>query len=285
MKLSETLKSKWIEQTNQFEALGQRGWCSIFAELPVYEGLYYSEITVLEPKLPLPFENVVPHVRIGIGTKESNVELPIGAEEISYCYRDRDGNKLTQGKAEQYGEKYGVGDVIGILVYLQPPKPKLKLKKENQEKENEMQIEYNLNFNSQQMISNQSIQSYQKIFNANQGQVDQNNNNRCSISNNLQEVLMNQQNSILIQDQDLNQESFVYFFKNGVNQGKAFKNIKEGFYYVGASLYMNARVKFNFGPDFAYQVNLENEGILLDEDIVLNPYDQISKIQIPYNDI
>ncbi|KAL4430264.1 hypothetical protein ABPG74_014823 [Tetrahymena malaccensis] len=280
MKLSETLKSKWIEQTNQFEALGQRGWCSVFAELPVYEGLYYSEIIVLEPKLPLPFENVVPHVRIGIGTKESNVELPIGAEEISYSYRDRDGYKLTQGKAEQYGDKYGVGDVIGILVYLQPPKPKLKLKKENQEKENEMQIEYNLY--SQQMISNQSIQSYQKIFNTNQSQME---NNRSSICDNLQQIQMNQQNSILIQDQDLNQESFVYFFKNGVNQGKAFKNIKEGFYYVGASLYMNARVKFNFGPDFTYQVNLEKEGILLDEDIVLNPYDQISKIQIPYNDI
>lgn len=61
--------------------------------------------------------------------------------------------------------------------------------------------------------------------------------------------------------------------------------MKEGFYYVGASLYMNARVKFNFGPEFKYPINLDNEGIIVDEDIILHPYDKISNMTIPYNDI
>lgn len=59
----------------------------------------------------------------------------------------------------------------------------------------------------------------------------------------------------------------------------------ESFYFVGASLYMNARVRFNFGPDFKFPPDLTKEGIMLDEDIFLKPYDQISKEPIPYNDI
>lgn len=54
---------------------------------------------------------------------------------MSYSYRDRDGSRLNQGKAEKYGEEYGIGDVIGILVHLSPPKPKIKPKKERESKD------------------------------------------------------------------------------------------------------------------------------------------------------
>lgn len=86
--------------------------------MPIYEGLYYCEVSVIDPKVPFPFEGVHPHVRIGIGQKDSNVELPIGAEEMSYSYRDRDGSFMNNRKAEPYGDRYTTGDIIGILVYL-----------------------------------------------------------------------------------------------------------------------------------------------------------------------
>ncbi|KAH7560646.1 hypothetical protein JRO89_XS10G0061200 [Xanthoceras sorbifolium] len=49
--------------------------------------------------------------------------------------------------------------------------------------------------------------------------------------------------------------SEITFFKNGVCQGVAFKELWGGRYYPAASLYTlpnqpNCEVKFNFGPDF-----------------------------------
>lgn len=51
--------------------------------------------------------------------------------------------------------------------------------------------------------------------------------------------------------------SEISFFKNGVCQGVAFKDIAGGRYYPAASMYTlpnqpNCEVKFNFGPDFEY---------------------------------
>ncbi|CAM8886473.1 unnamed protein product [Rhodiola kirilowii] len=49
--------------------------------------------------------------------------------------------------------------------------------------------------------------------------------------------------------------SCISFFKNGICQGIAYKNISGGLYYPAASMYtlpnqQNCAVKFNFGPDF-----------------------------------
>lgn len=49
--------------------------------------------------------------------------------------------------------------------------------------------------------------------------------------------------------------SQISFFKNGIGQGVAFKDLCGGRYYPAASMYTlpsqpNCVVKFNFGPDF-----------------------------------
>lgn len=51
--------------------------------------------------------------------------------------------------------------------------------------------------------------------------------------------------------------SEICYFKNGVCQGSAFKDIPGGRYYPAASLYTmpnqpNCMVKFNFGPNFEF---------------------------------
>ena len=51
--------------------------------------------------------------------------------------------------------------------------------------------------------------------------------------------------------------SEICYFKNGVCQGSAFKDIPGGRYFPAASLYTmpnepNCVVKFNFGPDFEF---------------------------------
>ncbi|KAJ7380308.1 Set1/Ash2 histone methyltransferase complex subunit ASH2 [Desmophyllum pertusum] len=47
-------------------------------------------------------------------------------------------------------------------------------------------------------------------------------------------------------------ESQVKFYKNGVCQGVAWQDIYDGTYYPAVSLYKNATVTLNFGPDFQF---------------------------------
>lgn len=44
--------------------------------------------------------------------------------------------------------------------------------------------------------------------------------------------------------------SRIEYFKNGKSQGIAFKNIYHGSYFPASSMYKNAAVSFNFGPEF-----------------------------------
>uniref|UniRef100_A0A8C5K9Z9 Set1/Ash2 histone methyltransferase complex subunit ASH2 pseudogene n=1 Tax=Jaculus jaculus TaxID=51337 RepID=A0A8C5K9Z9_JACJA len=46
--------------------------------------------------------------------------------------------------------------------------------------------------------------------------------------------------------------SEIIFYKNGVNQGMAYKDIFEGVYFPAISLYKSYRVSINFGPCFKY---------------------------------
>jgi Set1/Ash2 histone methyltransferase complex subunit ASH2 len=46
--------------------------------------------------------------------------------------------------------------------------------------------------------------------------------------------------------------SKVVAYKNGVSQGTMFEDIFGGTYYPSVSVYMGAKVKLNFGPDFKY---------------------------------
>lgn len=47
-------------------------------------------------------------------------------------------------------------------------------------------------------------------------------------------------------------DSQISFYKNGKCQGVAYENVYEGNYYPAASLFKNATVTFNFGPQFKY---------------------------------
>lgn len=46
--------------------------------------------------------------------------------------------------------------------------------------------------------------------------------------------------------------SKIVFFKNGKSQGVAFENINGGAYYPALSIFKNATVSVNFGPNFKY---------------------------------
>ncbi len=135
--LSLTFRSPHIQlDSTQTIATGYKGFTTILAHYPIYEGIFFCEFTILKPKEPLPFKNVQPHVRIGIADSKMNCELPLGSHELSYCYRDVDGSIYYNGEKLCATEPFEEGDTIGMLVKMGPPKPPRRKRKIRENKAN-----------------------------------------------------------------------------------------------------------------------------------------------------
>jgi COMPASS component BRE2 len=103
---------------------GSKNWGTILLNYPIIEGTFYCEVEILDPDFPLPFEGKYePHVRVGIGPRDINFDRPLGSQQSSFSYRDKDGSFINDSNLKTYGQSYGKGDVIGILVHMFPPLP------------------------------------------------------------------------------------------------------------------------------------------------------------------
>ncbi|KAF8312667.1 hypothetical protein DL93DRAFT_2059827, partial [Clavulina sp. PMI_390] len=60
------------------------------------------------------------HVRLGWARRESSLNGPAGLDGYSYGYRDRSGEKVTLSRPKPYGKSYGTGDTIGLYISLPP---------------------------------------------------------------------------------------------------------------------------------------------------------------------
>jgi Set1/Ash2 histone methyltransferase complex subunit ASH2 len=67
--------------------------------------------------------NYAAHTRIGVARIEAELDLPIGYDKFGYSYIDNDGRKYHDGYRQDFGFPYYIGDVIGCLIKLKPPKP------------------------------------------------------------------------------------------------------------------------------------------------------------------
>ncbi|KAJ3374941.1 hypothetical protein GGF31_005663 [Allomyces arbusculus] len=64
--------------------------------------------------------NEAPHVRIGVAKREATLMGPVGYDDLAFAYRDVTGEKVSNSRLTPYGEAYGPGDVIGVLIVLPP---------------------------------------------------------------------------------------------------------------------------------------------------------------------
>lgn len=58
------------------------------------------------------------HFRIGVSQILGEAQAPVGYDEYSYAYRDKDGAAMHCGKSKPYGAPYGPGDTIGVKIVL-----------------------------------------------------------------------------------------------------------------------------------------------------------------------
>ena len=133
--LNNQLKSPPIVLSSDLmECTGEKGYRSVLATHPIIEGSFYFEVKILPPLLPLPFVGVEPHVRIGIATKKSDINLPIGSDSYGYAYGDK-GELIHGSKKTKCGKGYHIGDTIGVCVYLVSPKPPMLIEKKRKKSE------------------------------------------------------------------------------------------------------------------------------------------------------
>ena len=58
------------------------------------------------------------HARLGFGTKQNELQAPVGFDAFGYGYRDVDGSKVHKAKREKYAEAFKEKDVVGMLLHL-----------------------------------------------------------------------------------------------------------------------------------------------------------------------
>jgi hypothetical protein len=98
----------------------------------VYAGNWYWECEILEA---LPSTSPIadnnnedgtgaavedqPHFRVGWATKQGSNQAPVGYDKHSFGYRDVTGSKIHKSeRVDHYGEAYGPGDIIGCMICL-----------------------------------------------------------------------------------------------------------------------------------------------------------------------
>ena len=97
-------------------AVGYKGYRMVRATHGVAAGSWYFEVRVCAPH-----NGEDGHTRIGWSTEAGDVQAPVGYDLNSYSYRDVNGAVFHESMGRDYGEPYGPGDVIGVLLTMGDP--------------------------------------------------------------------------------------------------------------------------------------------------------------------
>jgi hypothetical protein len=195
-------------------------------------GEWYYEVTV---------ELNQGHVRVGWAQGQADMDLPCGCEMWSYSYRSREGTAFNCARPKKYGEAFETGDVIGCYISL-PGQPSLETGvADTGGNGREGRTKQTANYSS----PGAAAAAGNTTASGGPSEGDK------------QVVYWGQMAYYVIPHREPAQTpqhkgSKILFYKNGVSQGAAFSDVWQGEYYPAVSLFKNARVTYNFGPDFKY---------------------------------
>ena len=192
-------------------------------------------------------------VRVGWMTKRGEMNAPVGFDNKGYGYHAETGSKYHEARLKRYGDPYGVGDVVGCYLYLDE---KIVKKKE--------QVE------AKETSGGEGARGDEAKKKQTPSTPERNKKNRKEEERLKAKALEESQNPP--------NEGKIAFYKNGKFQGIAFESLRScahpkkpelSGYFPTAALYttplqdqsQRARVSFNFGPDFAFPIDAEKDGL------------------------
>uniref|UniRef100_A0A0N4ZPB7 B30.2/SPRY domain-containing protein n=1 Tax=Parastrongyloides trichosuri TaxID=131310 RepID=A0A0N4ZPB7_PARTI len=155
------------------------------------------------------------HIRIGWSTKDAVVQAPVGYTEFSYSWRSHHGTVFHKAKGRTYGKKdFKEGDVLGCAIYFDDD-------------------------NVEQITSDLLPFTAKSCY---------------TVVNHKSNVFFIDftDPSSLKKDRPIAKGSRIEFFHNGESCGTAFQDIYQDFYFPAVSIFENARVTCNFGPNFIH---------------------------------
>lgn len=193
----------------------------------VTRGSWYFEVTIEE----MPDGAAT---RIGWGQEYANLQAPLGYDKFGYSWRSRKGTKFHESCGKKCSPGYGEGDTLGFLICLPETGPNMDY----------MPSTFKDRVCTRLCLCDKCLQLTNWIF------------------ANLFQPLVKFKSHLYYEDKDKIAEALkclktvpgskVIYFKNGKSQGTAFENIYGGAYYPAISIYKNATVSVNFGPNFKY---------------------------------
>lgn len=110
--LSSKDKATGLElSADRLSVKGWKGFRSVRATHGFHEGTRYCEVTVQHL-------GDSGHCRVGWGTKQAEINAPVGYDQYGFGYRDLEGSKVHKALREEYAEPYGESDVLGLFLHL-----------------------------------------------------------------------------------------------------------------------------------------------------------------------
>jgi Set1/Ash2 histone methyltransferase complex subunit ASH2 len=90
---------------------GLKGYRTARATHGAHFGTWYFEVAIARL-------GASGHVRLGLCTKKSDLNIPVGADQHGYSYRDLEGTKQHKGLREPFGSAFTEGDVVGVYLHM-----------------------------------------------------------------------------------------------------------------------------------------------------------------------
>jgi hypothetical protein len=124
---------------------GAKGHVNFYSINPIQSGTFYFEVKIKTLDFNVSewvslkrtddfskkyYENILtnqkgfsPNIRIGLSHYKCDLEIPVGSDQNSYCYRVKDGALITEGDVKGNNFACGNNDVVGVLFKMKPPMP------------------------------------------------------------------------------------------------------------------------------------------------------------------
>ncbi|KAJ2624927.1 transcription factor, contains a PHD finger motif [Coemansia sp. RSA 1358] len=199
---------QYVIESDRLTVWNDKGYRMAKASHGVETGAWYFETEIMDPVRP-EF-----NLRIGWSQISGELQAPCGYDVFSYSMRAKPSTRFHAAIGSPYGEEYGPGDTLGVLIYMPP-----------------------LDGDEKQDLADRKLHPGERY--------------RQFTYSRPESQRPPHANSELPPLPVLAGSELVYF-KNGKCLGPAFQKLYLGKYYPAVSAYMGGKVKVNLGPNFKY---------------------------------